>query len=180
MNTRLRTTGARSIRVDLDTDKAAKHLASRSPMLSALQTFLGGLLCERLQTAFGRTWRCCMQAEPQFRVRPDDINNSTRAATADMIPLSTLVNVRATSGRRSSIHTTGPGRRQHTGHERRGIQLRAGRRGDSSQGSRARRCRQGSASSGRAHCSSSSAAKARSRSFSASRRSSSSCSGGLV
>src|SRR5258706_13892656 len=40
-----------------------------------------------------------MQAEPQFRVRPDDINQfHVRGRDGDMMPLSTLVNVRATSG----------------------------------------------------------------------------------
>ena len=48
---------------------------------------------------FGRTWRVLMQAEPQFRARPDDINQfHVRGRDGDMIPLSTLVHVRATSG----------------------------------------------------------------------------------
>jgi multidrug efflux pump subunit AcrB len=48
---------------------------------------------------FGRTWRVLMQAEPQFRVRPDDINQfHVRGRDGDMIPLSTLVDVRAVSG----------------------------------------------------------------------------------
>jgi multidrug efflux pump subunit AcrB len=48
---------------------------------------------------FGRTWRVLIQAEPQFRVRPDDINQfHVRGRDGDMIPLSTLVGVRPVSG----------------------------------------------------------------------------------
>src|SRR5262249_3886421 len=65
---------------------------------SALQTFLGGLYVNDFNR-FGRTWRGLMQAEPQFCVRPDDINQfHVRGRDGDMIPLSTLVDVRSVSG----------------------------------------------------------------------------------
>jgi len=65
---------------------------------SALQTFLGGLYVNDFNR-FGRTWRVLMQAEPQFRARPDDINQfHVRSRDGDMIPLSTLVDVRAVAG----------------------------------------------------------------------------------
>src|ERR1700704_1052153 len=97
MNTGLRTT-VPQFRVDLDTDKAQTLGVAVTDVYSALQTFLGGLYVNDFNR-FGRTWRVLMQAEPQFRVRPDDINQfHVRGRDGDMIPLSTLVNVRATSG----------------------------------------------------------------------------------
>jgi multidrug efflux pump subunit AcrB len=48
---------------------------------------------------FGRTWRVLLQAEPTFRDSPSDISGFyVRSATGDMIPLSTLVNVKPVSG----------------------------------------------------------------------------------
>jgi multidrug efflux pump subunit AcrB len=84
--------------VDLDTDKAQTLGVPVTEVYSALQTFLGGLYVNDFNR-FGRTWRVLMQAEPQFRARPDDINQfHVRGRDGDMIPLSTLVNVRAVSG----------------------------------------------------------------------------------
>jgi hydrophobe/amphiphile efflux-1 (HAE1) family protein len=97
INTGLRTT-VPQFRVDLDTDKAQTLGVPVTDVYSALQTFLGGLYVNDFNR-FGRTWRVLMQAEPQFRVRPDDINQfHVRGREGDMIPLSTLVNVRAVSG----------------------------------------------------------------------------------
>jgi multidrug efflux pump subunit AcrB len=48
---------------------------------------------------FGRTWKVLMQAEPDFRDRPDDVNRFyVRTSGNEMVPLSTLVNVKAVSG----------------------------------------------------------------------------------
>jgi len=97
INTGLRTT-VPQFRVDLDTDKAQTLGVPVTDVYSALQTFLGGLYVNDFNR-FGRTWRVLMQAEPQFRVRPDDINQfHVRGRDGDMIPLSTLVDVRSVSG----------------------------------------------------------------------------------
>src|SRR5882672_6284483 len=97
INTGLRTT-VPQFRVDLDTDKAQTLGVPVTDVYSALQTFLGGLYVNDFNR-FGRTWRVLIQAEPQFRVRPDDINQfHVRGRDGDMIPLSTLVNVRRVSG----------------------------------------------------------------------------------
>ena len=97
INTGLRTT-VPQFRVDLDTDKAQTLGVPVTDVYSALQTFLGGLYVNDFNR-FGRTWRVLMQAEPQFRVRPDDINQfHVRGRDGDMIPLSTLVDVRPVSG----------------------------------------------------------------------------------
>src|SRR6266481_2553088 len=97
INTGLRTT-VPQFRVDLDTDKAQTLGVPVTDVFSALQTFLGGLYVNDFNR-FGRTWRVLMQAEPQFRVRPEDINQfHVRGRDGDMMPLSTLVGVRAVSG----------------------------------------------------------------------------------
>ena len=97
INTGLRTT-VPQFRVDLDTDKAQTLGVPVTDVYSALQTFLGGLYVNDFNR-FGRTWRVLIQAEPQFRVRPDDISHfHVRGRDGDMIPLSTLVNVRPVSG----------------------------------------------------------------------------------
>src|SRR6266478_1708787 len=97
INTGLRTT-VPQFRVDLDTDKAQTLGVPVTDVYSALQTFLGGLYVNDFNR-FGRTWRVLVQAEPQFRVRPDDISQfHVRGRDGDMIPLSTLVNVRRVSG----------------------------------------------------------------------------------
>ena len=97
INTGLRTT-VPQFRVDLDTDKAQTLGVPVTDVYSALQTFLGGLYVNDFNR-FGRTWRVLVQAEPQFRVRPDDVSQfHVRGRDGDMIPLSTLVNVRPVSG----------------------------------------------------------------------------------
>ena len=97
INTGLRTT-VPQFRVDLDTDKAQTLGVPVADVYSALQTFLGGVYVNDFNR-FGRTWRVLMQAEPQFRVHADDINQfHVRGRDGDMIPLSTLVTVRQVSG----------------------------------------------------------------------------------
>jgi hydrophobe/amphiphile efflux-1 (HAE1) family protein len=97
INTGLRTT-VPQFRVDLDTDKAQTLGVPVTDVYSALQTFLGGLYVNDFNR-FGRTWRVLMQAEPQFRIHADDINQfHVRGRDGDMIPLSTLVRVRHVSG----------------------------------------------------------------------------------
>jgi hydrophobe/amphiphile efflux-1 (HAE1) family protein len=97
INTGLRTT-VPQFRVDLDTDKAQTLGVPVTDVYSALQTFLGGLYVNDFNR-FGRTWRVLMQAEPQFRVHADEINQfHVRGRDGDMIPLSTLVTVRQVSG----------------------------------------------------------------------------------
>ena len=97
INTGLRTS-VPQFRVDLDTDKAQTLGVPVTDVYSALQTFLGGLYVNDFNR-FGRTWRVLLQAEPQYRVRPSDINQyHVRGRDGDMIPLSTLVTVRPVSG----------------------------------------------------------------------------------
>jgi hydrophobe/amphiphile efflux-1 (HAE1) family protein len=85
-------------RIDLDTDKAQTLGVPVTDVYNALQTFLGGLYVNDFNR-FSRTWRVLVQADPQYRDNPDDVNRFyVRSAGGDMVPLSTLVKVTRVSG----------------------------------------------------------------------------------
>src|SRR5215471_1766650 len=97
INTGLRTT-VPQFRVDLDTDKAQTLGVPVTDVYSTLQTFLGGLYVNDFNR-FGRTWRVMMQAEPEYRGRPADINRFyVRTNEGSMVPLSTIASVDPLSG----------------------------------------------------------------------------------
>ncbi|MCB1021466.1 MAG: multidrug efflux RND transporter permease subunit [Acidobacteria bacterium] len=84
--------------VDVDLDKVETLGVNVTNVYDALQAFLGGLYVNDFNR-FGRTWRVLLQAEPEFRDSPEDINRFfVRSMNGDMIPLSTLVAVRPVSG----------------------------------------------------------------------------------
>jgi hydrophobe/amphiphile efflux-1 (HAE1) family protein len=86
-----------SYRVDLDDEKAQTLGIPTTDVYDSLQTFLGGLYINDFNR-FGRTWRVIMQAEPEYRNRPDAVNRFyVRNADNDMVPLSTLVKMNATT-----------------------------------------------------------------------------------
>jgi HAE1 family hydrophobic/amphiphilic exporter-1 len=69
-----------------------------SEVNSVLQTFLGGLYVNDF-SRFGRSWKVFIQAEPEYRVNPDDISRFfVRAKSGTMVPLSALVKIDPTSG----------------------------------------------------------------------------------
>ena len=83
---------------DVDKDKALKEGVALGEIYNALQTFLGGSYINDF-TRFGRQWRVFLQAEPAFRTSPDDIGKFyVRNARGDMVPLSSFVRVRSTTG----------------------------------------------------------------------------------
>ena len=85
-------------KVDLDNEKAETLGIPIPDVYAALQTFLGGLYVNDFNR-FGRTWKVVMEAEPEYRARPDDINRFyVRVAGGDMAPLSTLVSIKPMSG----------------------------------------------------------------------------------
>jgi multidrug efflux pump len=50
-------------------------------------------------TRFGRNWQVYVQADARYRLRPEDIGSlKVRNAAGDMVPLSTIVDVRDSSG----------------------------------------------------------------------------------
>ncbi len=84
--------------VDVDLDKVQTLGIPVTDAYNTLQTFLGGLYVNDFN-AFGHTWQVLVQAEPEFRGKPDDINRFyVRTAAGDMVPLGTLATVTATAG----------------------------------------------------------------------------------
>jgi hydrophobe/amphiphile efflux-1 (HAE1) family protein len=85
-------------KVELDTDKAQTMGIPVTDVYNALETFLGGLYVNDFNR-FGRTWRVLMQAEPEYRDHPEDVNRYyVRTAAGSMVPLSTLVTIKPISG----------------------------------------------------------------------------------
>jgi hydrophobic/amphiphilic exporter-1 (mainly G- bacteria), HAE1 family len=83
---------------DVDKEKALKEGVSITEIYNTLGTFLGGSYANDF-SRFGRQWRVFLQAEPKFRMNPDDVNRFyLRNARGDMVPLSSFVKIRATSG----------------------------------------------------------------------------------
>jgi HAE1 family hydrophobic/amphiphilic exporter-1 len=83
---------------DVDKDKALAEGVSVTEIYNALQTFLGGAYVNDF-TSFGRQWRVFLQAEPSYRTSPDDIGQFyVRNNRGGMVPLSSFVRVRRTSG----------------------------------------------------------------------------------
>ena len=84
--------------IKVDRDKIQTLGIPPIDVYDALQTYLGGLYVNDFNQ-FGRTWRVLLQAEPDFRRAPEDIRRFyVRTQDQLMVPLSTLVEVRPTSG----------------------------------------------------------------------------------
>jgi hydrophobe/amphiphile efflux-1 (HAE1) family protein len=85
-------------KVDVDVEKVQTMGIPVTDVYNSLQTFLGGLYVNDFNR-FGRTWRVLMQAEADFRDRPDNVNRFyVRTSGGDMVPLSTLATVKPMSG----------------------------------------------------------------------------------
>ena len=87
-----------SYNVDMDLAKVQTLGIPVTEAYNALQTFLGGLYVNDFNV-FGRTWQVLVQAEPEFRSRPSDIDRFyVRNDGGGMVPLATLATVKAGSG----------------------------------------------------------------------------------
>ena len=90
--------GVPQLFADVDKDKALKEGVAISEIYNALQTFLGGSYINDF-SRFGRQWRVFLQAEPDYRKSAEDIGQFyVRNGRGDMVPLSSFVHVRPTSG----------------------------------------------------------------------------------
>jgi HAE1 family hydrophobic/amphiphilic exporter-1 len=84
--------------VDVDRVKAQAIGVSVDQVFSALGGYLGSSYVNQF-TQFGRTFQVVVQADAQFRLRTEDLENlSVRNNAGSMIPLSTLVEVKPMSG----------------------------------------------------------------------------------
>ncbi len=82
----------------MDVDKLQTLGIPVTDAYNALQTFLGGLYVNDFNR-FSHTWQVLVQAEPEFRSRPSDIDRFyVRGAQGNMVPLGTLASVQAEHG----------------------------------------------------------------------------------
>ena len=87
------------IQLDVDREKVSKLGVPITDVFNTLQSSLGGAYVNDFNR-FGRLYRVYVQAEADYRQKPDDIGQFyVRSSTrGQMIPLSTLVDVRHVSG----------------------------------------------------------------------------------
>ena len=99
--TRLNTTinaASRQLRADLDRAKAEVLGVPVADAYAALQTLFGSLYVSQYNK-YGRVWQVILQAEPQYRQTPEDINNIfVRQKNGKMVPLAALIDTRYITG----------------------------------------------------------------------------------
>lgn len=84
--------------VDVDMSKSLKQGVAPGDLYQSLQAFMGGTFVNQFNR-FGRQWRVYIEAEPQYRAKPEDIGQYyVRNSKGDMVPLDTLVSIKPTSG----------------------------------------------------------------------------------
>jgi hydrophobe/amphiphile efflux-1 (HAE1) family protein len=85
-------------KVDVDLAKVQTMSIPVTDAYNTLQTFLGGLYVNDFN-AFGHTWQVLVQADPEFRTGPGDVNRFyVRSNYGSMVPMGTLTSVRPTAG----------------------------------------------------------------------------------
>ena len=83
---------------DVDRDKTLKQGVPINEVFQTLQADLGGIFVNQF-TRFGRQWRVYLQAEGEARTDPGDIGSFyVKNGAGQMVPLSTLTNVRRIEG----------------------------------------------------------------------------------
>jgi len=76
---------------EVNSDKVYKLGVDERDVYGTLQALLGSVYVNQFNR-FGRTWKVFLQAEPEFRVKPEDIGGFyVRNRDQEMVPLSTLV-----------------------------------------------------------------------------------------
>jgi hydrophobe/amphiphile efflux-1 (HAE1) family protein len=85
-------------KVDVDLAKLQTMGIPVTDAYNTLQTFLGGLYVNDFN-AFGHTWQVLVQADPDFRTGPSDVNRFyVRSNGGEMVPLGTVTSVSPTAG----------------------------------------------------------------------------------
>ncbi|KPJ99635.1 MAG: RND transporter, partial [Desulfobacterales bacterium SG8_35] len=99
--TRLNTTinaASRQLKTDVDRSKAETLGVSVPDVYAALQTLFGSLYVSQYNK-YGRVWQVILQAEPEFREKPEDIQNIyVRQSAGKMVPLSSVVTTNYVTG----------------------------------------------------------------------------------
>ena len=99
--TRLNTTlnaSSRQLRVEVDRAKAETLGVAVPDIYASLQTLFGSLYVSQYNK-YGRVWQVILQAEPEFRRKPEDMQNIyVRQKDGAMVPLSSLVTAHYVTG----------------------------------------------------------------------------------
>jgi hydrophobe/amphiphile efflux-1 (HAE1) family protein len=84
--------------IDMNLDKLETLGVPVTDAYNTLQTFLGGLYVNDFNR-FSHTWQVLIQAEPEFRNQPSDIDRFyVRSVDGNMVPMGTLASIRPSSG----------------------------------------------------------------------------------
>lgn len=84
--------------MDIDKEKALKLGVKLSDLYTTVGAFMGGAYVNDF-TRFGRLYKTYIQAEPEYRVGPEQINNFfIKNNEGNMVPLSTLATIKPISG----------------------------------------------------------------------------------
>ena len=84
--------------VDIDRTKCKSLGISLQDVFLTLQLYLGGYYANDFNQ-FGRTWQVNLQADPQFRLRPEQVGQlKVRTATGRSVPIATLAKVFESTG----------------------------------------------------------------------------------
>jgi HAE1 family hydrophobic/amphiphilic exporter-1 len=84
--------------VDVDRDKALKQGVDIGEVYQTLQAYLGGTFVNYFNR-FGRQWQVYVEAEDQYRSRPEDLNLFyVRNRDGQPVPLSSLAGIKMQSG----------------------------------------------------------------------------------
>ncbi|MES1923831.1 multidrug efflux RND transporter permease subunit [Salinisphaera sp. T31B1] len=95
------------IDAEVNRDKAIAQGVNLQQLFDTMQVYLGSLYVNQFNR-FGRTYQVNVQAEPEFRLEPDDILHlKTRNADGAMIPLGAFVTLNASSGPDRVMHYNG-------------------------------------------------------------------------
>jgi HAE1 family hydrophobic/amphiphilic exporter-1 len=82
----------------VDRDKVLKQGVSLGDVYQTLQTFMGGAMVNYFNR-FGRVWQVYVQAEGEFRTRPENVGQFyVKNGAGSMVPLSALVSMDAVAG----------------------------------------------------------------------------------
>ena len=84
--------------VDVDRDKAETLGVPIEEVYSAMQTMFGSLYVSQFNRS-SRLWQVILQAEPSYRMKPDDLDQIfVRGKGGDMIPLKSVVTTKYVTG----------------------------------------------------------------------------------
>ena len=95
------------IYADIDRTKARQLGVSVTDVFDTMQIYLGSLYANDFNR-FGRTYSVRVQADAEFRARPEDVGQlKVRSNTGEMVPLSALMKMRPSAGPERAMRYNG-------------------------------------------------------------------------